>query len=177
MVNIVYVGVSLDGYIADRNGGLDWLQMVPNPDNSDFGFGEFMESVDALVMGRKTFETVLAFGCEWPYTKPVFVVSSTMTDVPEAVQDKATVVNGSLEEIVGTLDRKGYQRLYIDGGKLVQGFLAKDLIDEMILTRIPVLLGGGTLLFGSIPNHLGFEHTETTILLEELVQTHYKRKR
>ncbi len=136
MSNIVNVGISLDGYIADRNGGLDWLNMVPNPDNDDFGFANFMGHIDALVMGRKTLDMILSFGCEWPYSKPVFVMSSTMKDVPEAVQGKVEIMNGSLENIVKTLNTKGFKKLYIDGGKLIQSFLEKDMIDELILTTL-----------------------------------------
>lgn len=69
MKNIVYIATSLDGYIADRDGGLDWLHSIPNPDHSDFGWAEFMAGVDALVMGRTTFETVCGFDCDWPYNK------------------------------------------------------------------------------------------------------------
>ncbi|QJB56062.1 dihydrofolate reductase family protein [Pseudodesulfovibrio sp. zrk46] len=177
MPNIVYVGASLDGYIADRNGGLEWLGMVPNPDNSDYGFAEFMDSIDALLMGRKTLETVLEFGCEWPYSKSVFVLSGTMTEVPDAVKDKVEIVNDTLENVVSALNTKGFERLYVDGGQLVQGCLNADLIDELIITRIPILLGGGTPLFGALPSHLEFDHIETTVLLGEMVKSHYKRKR
>ena len=86
MANFVYIAQSLDGYIADKNGGLDWLNEIPNPDNSDFGFAEFLNNIDAIVMGRKTFEQVMSFGV-WPYPKPVFVVSTSLKELP---QDPAT---------------------------------------------------------------------------------------
>ena len=84
MSNIVYIATSLDGYISDKDGGLEWLQMVPNPDNLDFGWADFMSRIDAIVMGRITFETVCGFDCDWPYSKPVFVLSNTLTSLPDA---------------------------------------------------------------------------------------------
>ena len=83
MTNIVYIATSLDGYIADKEGGLDWLNCVPNPHQDDMGFVDFMNSIDALVMGRNTFETVCGFDMPWPYNKPVFVLSNTLKSIPE----------------------------------------------------------------------------------------------
>ena len=82
MANYVYIATSLDGFIADKDGGLDWLMEIPNPDKSDYGFAEFMNTVDALLMGRKTFEIVVSFG-QWPYTKPVFVLSNSLKEIPD----------------------------------------------------------------------------------------------
>lgn len=177
MSNIVFVGTSLDGYIADRNGALDFLEMTPNPDNNDFGFFALMDRVDGVLMGRKTLETVLGFGVDWPYSKPVFVLSSTMTSVPEAVKDKVEIVSGPLQEVAAELNKRGFVDLYIDGGTLIQGFLAEDMIDELIVTQVPMLLGGGTSLFGALPEHLEFEHQRTEVMLDALVKSHYRRKR
>jgi len=177
MTNTVYIATSLDGYIADENGGLDWLHSIPNPEGSDFGFAEFMDRIDALVMGRNTFETVCGFGGDWPYPKPVFVVSSTLTEIPEAYQDKAQLISGTVREIMKQLSNQGYQNLYIDGGKTVQSFLQADLIDELIITQIPILLGTGIPLFGALeqPLKLGLKGSET--LMDSLVKTHYIRQR
>lgn len=176
MGNTVYIGVSIDGFIADRDGGLDWLQSVPNPNNDNFGFTDFIESIDALVMGRKTFETVAGFGGEWPYSKRVFVLSNTLLSLPAGYEDRAEIITGIPSQIIKKLNSRGYKNLYIDGGKTIQSFLSKDLIDEMIITRIPILLGGGTPLFGTLPGHIMFDHVSTRILLSELVSTHYKRR-
>ena len=92
MSNIVYIATSIDGYIAKKDGGLDWLNEVPNPDKSDFGFSNFMDSIDAIIMGRNTFEIVLSFG-EWPYNKPVFVLSNTLKTVPDNLKNKAEILN------------------------------------------------------------------------------------
>ncbi|MCG9626648.1 dihydrofolate reductase family protein [Vibrio mediterranei] len=175
MANIVYIGTSLDGYIADKNNGLDWLHDMPNPEGSDFGFAEFMDRVDGLVMGRNTLEIVLSFGVDWPYSKPVFVLSNTLTKVPEGYEDKVFLVNGKLSEIVSDLNSKGYKNLYIDGGKTIQSFLAEDLIDEMIITTIPTLLGGGISLFGELDKPLKFKHVSADRYLDCIVKNRYVR--
>lgn len=173
----MFIARSLDGYITDRNGGLDWLSSTPNPENLDFGYEKFMKNIDALVMGRISFETVCAFDCEWPYKKPVFVISKTLNAVPEEYIDKVEIVKGSVTEIIEFIHQKGYSRLYIDGGATVQSFLKADLIDELIITTIPVLLGGGTPLFTDLPEEMEFEHLESTVFLNALVQDCYRRKR
>ena len=120
--NSVYIGTSLDGYIADRNGGLEWLDSIPNTDNSDMGYYDFMGRIDALVMGRTTFETVCGFDVDWPYKKPVFVLSNTLVELPESHKGKAYLVKGTLSEILEQIHQKGYHRLYIDGGATIQNF-------------------------------------------------------
>ncbi len=177
MANIVFIGASLDGYIADKEEGLEFLQSVPNPENDDCGFADFMNSVDALLMGRKTYETVLGFGGDWPYTKPVFVLSTTLTAPPKHLDGKVELVHGILEEIVQQLNQRGFNKLYIDGGKVIQALLQKDMIDELIISQIPVLLGGGTPLFGELKDHLMFELVGTEVLLNAIVKSHYKRSR
>jgi len=175
--NIVFIARSLDGYIADKNGGLDWLNAIPNPDHLDLGYEKLIKEVDAIVMGRATFETVCSFDMEWPYKIPVFVLSRTMDKVPEKYRGNAEHLNGSLTEILDQIHRKGYTRLYIDGGTTIQNFLKEDLIDEIIITTIPILLGGGSPLFGELPNELEFEHVESHLYLDALVQDCYRRKR
>lgn len=175
--NRVFIGTSLDGYIADRHGGLEWLELVPNPDGLDLGYYAFMESIDALVMGRHSYETVLGFGIDWPYQKPVFVLSNSLSEVPQELVGKIEFIAGSLNEVLAKIHAKGFHHLYIDGGKTVQGFFQQDLIDEMIITQIPVLLGGGVPLFGELPAMLEFELIDSKVMLSHLVQRHYRRKR
>ena len=175
--NSVFIATSLDGYIADKNDGIDWLNSVPNPDNDDMGYLEFSNRIDALVMGRKTFETVLGFDVDWPYDKPVFVLSNKLKEIPESHKDKAYLVRGTLMQILEQIHQKGHKRLYIDGGTTIRNFLKADLIDEMVLTTIPILLGGGSPLFSKLPNELKFELVETKVFLNQIVQNHYKRKR
>ena len=175
--NSVYIATSLDGYIADKNGGIEWLDSIPIPDNEDMGYIEFTKGIDALVMGRTTFETVLGFDVDWPYEKPVFVLSTSLNVIPESHKDKAYLVKGSMSEILEQIHKKGCQRLYIDGGLTIQGFLKEDLIDELIITVFPVVLGGGTPLFSELPKALEFELVGSKVYVDQLVQHHFRRKR
>ncbi|OBT16952.1 diacylglycerol kinase [Vibrio sp. UCD-FRSSP16_10] len=177
MSNIVYIATSLDGYIADKNSNIDWLHDVPNPDGSDFGFADFMARIDALVMGRNTLNMVLSFDIDWPYSKPVFVLSNTLKTVPEHLKDKVFLVNGDLNSIVRDLKQQGYNDLYIDGGKTVQSFLQQDLIDELIITTIPIILGGGITLFGSLDEPLKFKHLQSERLVDHMVKNTFIRTR
>lgn len=177
MSNKVFIATSMDGFIADRNGGLDWLYSVPNPDGLDMGYSDFISGMDAIVMGRNTFETVCSFDCEWPYNIPVFVLSRTQHAIPEVYKHKAQLVDGNLRDIVQQINKKGYKHLYIDGGKTIQGFLKEDMIDELIVSTIPVLLGGGTPLFGATSGALNFELVSSQVYLNAVSQVHYRRKR
>ncbi len=174
--NIVYIATSLDGYIADEHGGVEWLQMVPNPQKDDLGFSDFMSEVDAILMGRKTYETVLSMNTPWPYNKPLFVYSSTITTVPKELQDKVFIIEGAPKTVIETLNKKGYQRIYVDGGKSVQSFLQEELIDELIISTIPVLLGRGVPLFGDLPHPQEFQLISSKIVLNEIVVSRYQRK-
>ncbi len=174
--NSVFIATSLDGYIADKNGGIDWLDSTPNPENSDMGYYRFMKQIDAMVMGRNTFDTVCGFDVEWPYTVPVFVLSNSLQEIPAKYQGKAHLVKGSLSEVLSTIHKQNYHRLYIDGGITIQQFLNEDLIDEMIITTIPVLLGDGIPLFSALNEKLYFELVKSEVHLNQLVQSHFIRK-
>ncbi|MGB5238164.1 MAG: dihydrofolate reductase family protein [Flavobacteriaceae bacterium] len=175
--NSVFIATSLDGYIADKNGGIDWLHSVSNPNSDDIGYLEFINNIEALVMGRTTFETVCGFDVDWPYNKPVFVLSNMLREVPESHKEKAFLVKGTLTEILRQIHEKGFYRLYIDGGTTIRNFLKEDLIDEMTITTIPILLGGGTSLFGDLPQELKFELIGSKTYLNQITQNHYKRVR
>lgn len=174
MSNFIYIAVSLDGFIARKDGQIDWLLELPNPDGSDFGFADFMKNIDAVVMGRNTFEIVQSFN-EWIYTKPVFVLSRTLKSLPEKFSDKAELLNAKPNDVLRILNQRGFKNLYIDGGKTIQDFLKLELIDEMIITTIPVLIGEGIPLFSSLTKDQKFEHIKTEILLEQSVKSHYKK--
>ena len=176
MSNIVFIGTSLDGYIADKNGGLDWLQAIPNPEGDDMGYNAHIDRIDALVMGRNTMDMVLSFGIDWPYTKPVYVLSNTLTELPKEVEGKVFLIKGELTQIIEELNGKGFNNLYIDGGVTIQNFLKEDLIDELIISTIPVVLGGGSPLFGNLVSPLDFTLKNVTTYLDEIVTTHYLRK-
>ena len=173
----VYVGTSIDGYIAGPDGDLSWLEYVKPPEGDDLGFAEFMDRVDAVVMGRNTFETLIGFDVGWHYPKPGLILSSTLKSVPADFRDHVEITSGAPAQVVQQARSKGLHNLYIDGGLTVQRFLREDLIDELIITEIPVLLGGGTELFGSLDGLLGFDHVETTVLVDQLVKRRYRRRR
>ena len=170
MRSSVFCATSLDGYIARENDGLDWL---PADGGEPHGFVEFMASVEALVMGRRTYEVVAAFD-EWPYgDKPVIVLSTTMSElmVPDGVVSE--LMNGTPREIVDRLAARGFEHLYIDGGVTIQRFLRVGLIQRMTITRIPVLLGSGIPLFGDLPHDVRFEHVNTRSFPSGMVQSEY----
>ena len=175
--NSVFIATSIDGFIADKNGGIAWLNSIPNPDNLDMGYVAFMETVDAIVMGRNTFEIVCSFDMDWPYTIHVFVLSNSLKEISEEYQNKAFLVSGGLDNILDSIHQKGFNSLYIDGGATIQNFLKEDLIDDLILSTIPVILGEGIPLFSSLPEPLNFELKNSRTYLNQLVQRHYKRKK
>ena len=168
----VFVGTSVDGFIARPDGGLDWLPDAPEP----HGYDEFIASVDTIVIGRKTFETVLSFD-GWVYgTKRIVVLSSQPLDLSTAIARGGVVeqMSGPPEEIVARLAATGAQHLYVDGGITVQGFLRARLIDRLVITRIPVLLGDGIPLFGSLPGDIRLRHIATRSYPSGLVQSEYE---
>jgi dihydrofolate reductase len=102
--NKVFIATSLDGFIADKNGGIDWLNSIPNPDYIDMGYGEFTSQIEALVMGRNTYETICEFDIDWPYQKPVFVLSNSLTSIPEKLKEKVILIKGPLKEVIGIIE-------------------------------------------------------------------------
>jgi dihydrofolate reductase len=176
MSNIVYIATSLDGYIAKVDGGIDWLMEIPNPDQSDYGFADFLSRIDGVLMGRKTYEIVQDFD-QWIYTKPVFVLTQTLDALPGKWAHKAEIVKGEPTEVIAALNSRGINNIYVDGGKTIQSLLSLDLIDEMIITKIPILLGNGIPLFSNGNSELKFEHIETDVYYGGLVKSRYLRKR
>ncbi|PYS26138.1 MAG: deaminase [Acidobacteria bacterium] len=165
----VFVGTSLDGFIARVNGDFDFL---PPGGGEPHGYDEFIASVDALVIGRKTFETVLTFDT-WPYgEKPVFVLSTrALASAPAgAVVER---MSGDPAEIVSKLDARGIRHVYVDGGITIQRFLQAGLIQRLIITRVPVLIGAGIPLFGAVPRDILLKHVGTRQYASGLVQSEY----
>jgi dihydrofolate reductase len=175
--NSVYIATSIDGFIADKNGGIEWLDMITVPEGEDMGYYKFMEDIDALVMGRNSFETVLGFDVDWPYTKPVYVLSNSLAEIPDSHREKAFHLKGELSDILQQIHQKGHTNLYIDGGITIQNFLRENLIDELIVTVIPIILGGGTPLYSKLPNEIKFELVSSKVYCDQLLQIHYKRKK
>ena len=174
MANIIYIATSLDGFIARKDGNIDWLLEIPNPDNSDYGFSSFIDSIDGIIMGRNTFEAVVSFN-QWPYTKPVFILSNKLKKVPDAYKEKAKIVKGDIGDIIESLRKDGIERIYVDGGKTIQSFLQRDLIDELIITRVPILLGSGIPLFAEMDFETKLKLVDSEILGDNLVKSTYTR--
>ena len=169
MKTSVFIGTSLDGFIARANGDLDFL---PPGGGEPHGYDEFMATVDALVIGRKTFETVLAFDI-WPYgEKPVFVLSTRAlaTPPPGAVVER---MSGAPADIVSQLIARGVGHIYVDGGITIQRFLQAGLIQRLIITRVPVLIGAGIPLFGPLQRDIVVKHVATRQYASGLVQSEY----
>lgn len=167
----VFAGVSVDGFMARRNGDLDFL---PPGGGEPHGYDEFMASVDALVIGRMTFEKVLTFDA-WPYgDKRVVVLSSRPVDLSVAVGGVVEQMDGPPEEIVSQLAASGARHIYVDGGVTIQRFLRAGLIQRLIITRVPVLIGDGIPLFGVLPRDVRLRHVATRHYPSGLVQSEYQ---
>ena len=171
MTASVFVGVSVDGFMARPNGDLDFL---PEGGGEPHGYAEFIASVDAIVLGRNSFEKVLTFQ-PWPYgDKRVVVLSSRPVDLSLAKGGKVEQMAGTPAEIVARLAASGAHHLYIDGGITIQRFLRAGCIHRLIITRVPVLIGEGVPLFGSLPGDVRLEHVATRHYQSGLVQSEYR---
>ena len=135
-----------------------------------------MNEVNAIVIGRGTFEKVLGFP-SWPYDKKVFLLSRSIREVPEALKEKVTLLSMKPEELVSYLSNERFSNIYIDGGKVIQDFLRKDLIDELIIARAPIIIGSGIPLFDHLDTDLQFEHIKTMVQSNGLVRSYYERSR
>jgi len=173
MKTSVFVGVSVDGFIARANGALDFLDAGGDEPH---GYEEFITTVDTIVMGRKTFETVLGFG-SWPFgEKPVVVLSSQPLDLSTAASRGGRVeqMAGPPADVVAALSDRGVQHVYLDGGVTIQGFLRAGLVTRLIVTRVPVLIGSGIPLFGTLLADVPLRHVATKTFRGGLVQTEYE---
>jgi len=169
----VYIAASLDGFIARKNGGLDWLP-ASEEGGEDFGYAEFMSTVDQVVMGRNTFEKVLTFG-RWHYDKKVIVLTSRDLAIPPELADKAEALRLSPRELVREMGRRGANHIYLDGGVTIQRFLREGLVDEITITTIPILLGEGLPLFGKLEKEdIKLELVKSGSFKNGFVQNKYK---
>lgn len=170
----VFIAASLDGFIARNDGDLDWL-MKQNTEGEDHGYDAFMASVDGIVMGRGSFEKVLTFDT-WSYEKTVIVMSSSLTeaDIPSDLKGSVRLSSQTPADLMQTLGQEGWNRAYIDGGKLIQSFIRAGLVADMLLTHIPILIGDGLPLFGAVPHDIDLEHMETKSFSSGLVSSKYR---
>ncbi len=171
MTASVFIGTSVDGFIARANDDLDFL---PPGGGELHGYNEFIASVDAIVIGRKTFEKVLTFG-DWPYgDKRVVVLSSHPVDLSVVRGGVVEQMAGQPAEIVAQLAARGVHHLYVDGGVTIQRFLRAGAIQRLIITRVPVLIGEGVPLFGALPHDIRLRHVATRHFPSGLVQSEYE---
>ena len=179
----VYIATSVDGFIARNDGSVDWLDSSGNREaemggNTDMGFGKFMSSVDCLIMGRNCMEMISSMNLtpeQWPHgDSRIIVLSNTIKEPPKNLKGTVELYSGDLLELIAMLEREGFKHAYVDGGKTIQSFLNLKLINEMTLTRVPVLLGEGKPLFGKTTQNIKLEKSEAVAFPNDFVQVHYK---
>jgi dihydrofolate reductase len=171
MIASVFIGTSVDGFIARLNGNFDFL---PEGGGEPHGYNEFFASVDALVIGRNTFDTVAAFP-DWPYgDKRVIVLSTKPLDFSKLRGANVEQMSGPPPELVPKLEARGLRHIYVDGGITIQQFLRAGLIQRLIITRVPVLIGQGIPLFGTLLRDIHLEHVMTQTYKGGLVKTEYQ---
>ena len=177
----LFIATSLDGFIARPDGDIDWLTPPPEvieiAQGEDYGYDAFMATVDAIVMGRRSFEKVLSFGA-WPYSdKPVIVLSSQPLRIDPTLAATVTQLGGEPRTVCDELAKRGLNELYVDGGLTAQRFLAAGMVDRVIITRVPVLLGRGIPLFGMVPHDIRLTHVRTQAFESGMVQSEYRVQR
>ncbi|CAH0992541.1 putative protein YyaP [Sinobacterium norvegicum] len=179
----VCIATSADGYIATIDGGVDWLHSAGNSeadmgDNPDMGFSAYMASVDCMIMGRKCMEMISSMNLtpeQWPYGDThIVVLSHTIKTPPVNLKGKVEMFSGEITDLVKKLEKKGLKHAYIDGGSTITSFLNLKLIDEMTITRAPVLLGGGIPLFGELDSPIKLINSKATAFANDFIQVEYR---
>ncbi len=170
----VFIAVSLDGYIARQDGDIDWLLQRDDP-TEDHGYTAFIADKEWIMMGRGSYEKVLTFK-EWPYDRPVLVLSRQLADtpVPEALKGKVQFSRLTPKDVLNDLAAQNVQRVYLDGGQVIQSFLREGLVADIVITTVPVLLGSGKPLFGSLSRDINLTLLSSRSFPSGLVQSHYR---
>ncbi len=178
----VYIATSADGYIAMPDGSVDWLHTAGNLEvdmgSEDMGFQSYMDSVDCVIMGRKCMDVISSFNLtpeQWLYgdTK-VYVLSNSIKEPPENLNGKVEMVSGEILDLIHKLEGDGFKHAYIDGGATITSFINLQLIDEMTITKVPLLLGEGIPLFGKISQSIKLESAKATTFPNDFVQIKYR---
>ncbi|MGQ7846045.1 dihydrofolate reductase family protein [Granulosicoccus sp. 3-233] len=170
----VFMAMSLDGFVAREDFSLDWL-MKQNTEGEAHGHEAFMSSVDCVVMGSGSFRTALKFDI-WPYEKPAVVLSKSLNprDIPDKLRDKVSICELTPPEVMASLAEKGWQRVYVDGGKIIQSFLREGLISDMTVTLVPILIGSGKRMFGELDADIDLQLLESSSFPSGLVTSRYR---
>ena len=175
-ISSVYIATSIDGFIARKDGNIDWLNdaNLKIPKGEDCGFFAFLDSVDVLINGRKTFDKVLSFG-QWPYgATPVIVLSRNIVKIPKELPKTVSYSSESPTELSKRLENQGANKLYIDGGATIRSFLRENLIKDITLTIIPTVLGDGIPLFSNLESDITLKHIKTNIYDFGFIQSTYE---
>ena len=170
----VFIATSLDGFIARESGEIDWL-LKHDQAGEDHGYDDFIRDIDVIVMGRGTYVAVRSMG-DWFYTRPVLVLSEQLAqqEVPAEIHGKVRFSDKTPEEAMAMLQSEGARRAYVDGGRIIQSFLQLDMISDMVITRVPILLGTGRPLFGGGQRDVALAHKGTRSFPSGLVQSSYE---
>ena len=178
----VYIATSADGYIATPKGDVDWLHTAANSkadmsENPDMGFKDFIGSVDCMIMGRKSMEIISSFNLapeQWPYgSTKIYVLSSSIKEPPENLNGKVEIYSGEVTGLINQLENKGFKHAYVDGGATITSFINLQLINEMIITKAPVILGEGIPLFGKINKKIKLVNSEAVAFPNDFIQVKY----
>ena len=179
----VFIATSVDGFIAKEDGCVDWLHTAGKPEadmgkQADMGMLDYMASVDCMIMGRKCMDMISSMNLtteQWPYgATRIIVLSNSLNEAPENMKDKVEMYSGDLLALVSRLESEGHKHAYIDGGTTIQAFINLQLINEMTITRAPVLLGEGKSLFGKVFKDIKLQQAEATAFPNDFVQVKYK---
>lgn len=179
----VFIATSADGYIAGEDGGVEWLETAGNSnvdmgEHADMGFADYIAGVDCMIMGRKCMEKIACFNLtpeQWPYgDRRIIVLSRTLTKVPDNLKGKVELYCGDIPVLISQLKKEGYQHLYIDGGVTITSFFNLELVDEITITRAPVLLGKGKPLFGKINKQIKLENAQAQAYANDFIQIKYR---
>ena len=179
----VFIATSVDGFIANKEGAVDWLETAGKPkadmgDQADMGMKNYMASVDCMIMGRKCMDSIASFNLtpeQWPYGDiPIIVLSNTVKEAPDNLKGKVEIYSGDISSLIDRLESEGYEHAYIDGGQTIQSFLNLKLINEMTITRAPILLGEGIPLFGMVCKNIKLEDARAAAYPNDFFQVQYK---
>ncbi|MGL6315183.1 dihydrofolate reductase family protein [Vibrio sp. WXL103] len=179
----VFIATSVDGFIARKDGSVDWLHSAGNPNAENDGlaeqtFGDYIASIDCMIMGRNCMQVISDMDLtpeQWPYGETrIIVLSTTLSQPPENMQDKVELYSGELNALLTLLESEGYQHAYVDGGATIQSFLNLKRIDEMTITYAPIILGEGIRLFGPTNHDIKLTEAKSTTFANDFIQVNYK---
>jgi len=171
----LYIAESIDGFIARNDGDLDWLTEFPNPIKTDYGYSEFIKTIDTVIMGGRTYDSILSMDVAWPYKdKESYIITHRLLQtVPE---DSIKLISEDIiNEIIELKEKPGKDIWLVGGGELISLFMNNSLIDEMIITHIPVILSSGIPLFSNIKRESDWKAISNSIYDNGATQTTYTK--